>query len=483
LAVPLRLGPWPESPFIVLNLLSFGALGLLAWIIARRVPKVPAWFVFAFLLSLPWTLNFSTHVVNPSYVLVGSIAFFVGFLESVPGLRRDMLPRGVSFALMGFGWLWVAQLHLSWVLLPPYILFALALELRRGVWAFAGSVLAVALGALPMAVLLAPTLYTYGLGGTERNIALHLMRPAKVVTILVQFLSFGCYELNRFLGLSMARRIVLFLDNPWLVPPALVVGLVGLLQPLILVVLWFRRLPFPDWKGVRLLALLTVIWIELSFCLASHDPQAHAFYLTFPVSALFGFYGWASLAQYRLWRTLGVVVIAASLLLHGGLAIGRPVSISLYGKRSLVAAAVSERNHRLLGERRDAAVDPGEAFRAADPRTEIEIVDSRWERVFLGKVSLFRITLRNRGERAAFVDLRYVVHYWDGDDRPLKDAKGTIKQILEPGETRFFDKVVIGMTPRAATRAVLEIVDAERVVPRSRGDSRNGASPNRTASE
>src|SRR6185369_15294196 len=84
ISVPLGLLRIPEAPFILLNLLSFAALCFFAWYCTKRLPNVPAWFIWIWLMTAPWTLNFSTHVVNPSYVLSGAILFFVGFLESFP---------------------------------------------------------------------------------------------------------------------------------------------------------------------------------------------------------------------------------------------------------------------------------------------------------------------------------------------------------------------------------------------------------------
>jgi hypothetical protein len=45
---------------------------------------VPRWLIWTSLFTLPWTLNFSTHIVNPSYVLPAQVMFFVGFFEAMP---------------------------------------------------------------------------------------------------------------------------------------------------------------------------------------------------------------------------------------------------------------------------------------------------------------------------------------------------------------------------------------------------------------
>src|SRR5437588_656367 len=90
--LPLFAAHVPEAPFVLLNLLSFASLCLFAWYCTRRLPGSPAWFVWGWLLTAPWTLNFSTHVVNPSYVLPGGILFFVGALETYPATRRGLVP-------------------------------------------------------------------------------------------------------------------------------------------------------------------------------------------------------------------------------------------------------------------------------------------------------------------------------------------------------------------------------------------------------
>ena len=74
--LPLRLLPIPEAPYLFLNLLSFAGLCFFCWYCTRRLPTLPRWLVWGWLLSAPWTLNLSTQVVNPSYVLPAAAFFF-----------------------------------------------------------------------------------------------------------------------------------------------------------------------------------------------------------------------------------------------------------------------------------------------------------------------------------------------------------------------------------------------------------------------
>src|SRR5262245_17978631 len=65
--VPLRLVPLAESPIVVVNLISMAALTTFAAYVGRRFPTAPRWLVYGWLLTIPWTIQFSTNVINTSY--------------------------------------------------------------------------------------------------------------------------------------------------------------------------------------------------------------------------------------------------------------------------------------------------------------------------------------------------------------------------------------------------------------------------------
>src|SRR5882762_2808208 len=91
--LPFYVLPIPEAPYIFLNVLSFASLCFFAWYCCKRLPEIPKWFVWSWLLSAPWTLNVSTHIFNPSYVLPGAILFFVGAIETYPFLSHGLISR------------------------------------------------------------------------------------------------------------------------------------------------------------------------------------------------------------------------------------------------------------------------------------------------------------------------------------------------------------------------------------------------------
>ncbi|HEX3558304.1 MAG TPA: hypothetical protein VHU19_03820 [Pyrinomonadaceae bacterium] len=359
--LPLFVAPVPEAPFVLLNLLSFASLCLFAWYCMRRLPGSPRWFVWGWLLTAPWTLNFSTHVVNPSYVLPGAILFFVGALETYPATRERLVPALWANLMMGFALLWVMQLHLSWVVLVPFLLASLYFQLReRGTKALA-PLGWLACGAALSGCLLAPTLLKYGLkdgaGGAGALFAFNAANLPRVLNpvegVPARFLSLASFELARFTGRDTAERAAFLRENLWLAPFALFVGAVGIIQPAAMIALWFRkRHARADWPAVKWLALLTVVLLCALFLFTPKAPASHTFYVTFPVAALYGFYCWDALLARRGWRAFAAIFLACGLVFHAGLAAHNLRRVSLYVERETVRDAIAGKNPSLLGERR-----------------------------------------------------------------------------------------------------------------------------------
>jgi hypothetical protein len=103
--------------------------------------------------------------------------FFIGFFETVPVFRLGKIPVAAAFALMGAAIAWIAQIHMSWPLLIPYVGIAAVSQWRSGLRPMAGNLLGLAGGLLTIGVFLLPTLVVYGLragsGGTLKSVVVH----------------------------------------------------------------------------------------------------------------------------------------------------------------------------------------------------------------------------------------------------------------------------------------------------------------------
>jgi hypothetical protein len=471
IALPMIIAPYPEAPFVLLNLLSMAGVALIAWYICLRLPSLPRWLVWGWLMTIPWTLNYSAQLINTSYVLIGSAIFFVGFFESHPSFSLGRIPGAVGLAMMGFGIGWDMQFHMSWPLLLPYVGFALLWRLPRGWRSSAIDVAALAGGFAVPATFILPTIVAYGFhaggGGTGRNFRVHFVDPTVILTTIARFLSFASLEVARWMGTDTAKRMVLLSRNPWLVPLAGVAWVVGFVHPVVMAVLWFRK-KHPqraDWGALRLLFAASVLIVYAAYFFVMEPPQAHAFYVLSPIAFVFAGYCW-SFVDRPAWRKAAGAVLVINIAFHLGLALAMAPGRSMYKNRAIVAAAVAEREPSYFGHRREYAMDAVPAIDKGsrrDPRDELSITALNWS-IGPGKAILWKVTVHNASANRAYRDLLYHATYQDASNRTVIDRHALVLDAIQPGETRTFE-VNDGAADVPFTQAHLEFVLAETLKP------------------
>ena len=345
----------PEAPYIVLNLLSFSALAFLAWSCCKRLPEVPKWFIWIWLMTAPWTLNLSTVIYNPSYVLVGAVLFFVGLLEVLPMTRRDLIPTWLANLMMGFALLWVMQLHLSWVLLLPFIAIGFFFQARDGFPEFIRGMGWFLLGGMLPGALLLPTLFRFGLSGGNTVSALTFRADnwSALPGIVNRLLAFASFEVPRFLGAHTSDRIAFLRDAIWLAPFAVLLFAAGIAQVAALIVVWFlRHHQHKDWSAIKHLLLFTVIVAYASFFFSIKPPQSNHLYLALPLVMIYSLYCWSRWLTHPRWQTCAKIFLACGIVFHVGVALHNLSRISIYTERQRVQSAIDNKDYRILGERR-----------------------------------------------------------------------------------------------------------------------------------
>jgi hypothetical protein len=328
---------------------------LFAIYLRRRVPAVPAWFTWPWLLFSPWTLNLSTHILNPSYVLPASILFFVAFLELMPGFRIGFLGPRTAFFGLGFALLWIAQFHLSFAVLMPLVAIVFVVAIRRQQLRAADAVLSFAAGAALSGCALVPTLLRYGVvgafsaGANAQVTPTNLMRAPQMVA---RFLSFASFEVPRFIGPDTPERIAFLHRHLWAAPFIVFAAAFGVVQPVVLFAGMFRSRGIAGWSVARWTTIGMLGLIYASFAFSIKDPASQAFYVVLPLVMVYSFYCWAPLFRQRAVRVLAGLLLVAGALTHVALGLDNFRGVSLYTNRSLVVRAIHEKNYRLLGERR-----------------------------------------------------------------------------------------------------------------------------------
>ena len=470
--VPLNIVPVPEAPYVLLNLISMAALAAFAWYITVRLPSLPAWLVWGWLMTLPWTLEFSTHIINPSYLLAPALMFFLGFFEAVPAFRLGKMPEPLAFALMGAAISWTLQIHMSWPLLVAHAAFAWLSARRGGARAMAVNAVGFAGGFLVFAVLLIPTFVVFGLragsGRTLDNLHPHWVNPWIAITILARLFSFASHEIWRFIAPDDGKRWMWLLGHVWIVPIAVVVWLAGIWQPIWMLREWFRsRSPLAEWRAIRMLVAGTVALVYASYWFVLEPSQAHAFYVVAPVAFMFAAYCWTFVDSPR-WRRIAAVVLVLNIALHIGQAYIQAPMKSLYRNREVVAAAIRLKQPEMFAHRRPFAVAGGppalqDPTRPYDRQQDVQISDTQLT-MRLGRVALWKMTLRNSNDRVAFRDVLYRTRYLDESGRVVVEQHDRIEDVFQPGAVVRME-VNDGMVTTPFATATIEVLDAEALLP------------------
>jgi len=476
--LPLRVAAIPEAPFVLLNLLSFGALCALAWYVSRLRPATPRWLIWGWFLTIPWTMQFSTHLINTSYILAPAILFFLGFFEALPAFSLRLVPTPAAFAAMGMGIAWVMQIHMSWPLLLPFAAWGWFSRRSDGIARMALDAASFGAGALIPGLLLLPTLASYGMnagsGGVLRNIHVHLVNPWIIATTLARFLSFPSLEIARFIETDGAKRLEFFQRHLWLAPAAVVVWAIGTVQPLWMFVdacrparRWPPAMPPRQWRTLRGLVLAAVVFVYASYWFVMEPPQAHAFYILSPIAFVFAAYWWTFVDSPRA-RRIAASVIGLSVVFHAGLALTEGPELSLYKNREVVATAVRLKAPEMFAHRRDFAIGGGpialsDPARPYDPTRDFQVLDAT-QRMGPRRSLHWTITIQNRSGVVAFRDPLYISTYLNDRNEVVEERHERIKDIFQPGEQRTID-LNDGFAGPPFTKATLRIAAAEALLP------------------
>ena len=193
-------------------------------------------------MTAPWTINYGTRVVNPSYVLIFSVPFFVAFFETYLGGNR-LLGRRTSLFLMGLATTCVMQLHLSWVLLVPFALLALGSAAREARGHMPRVLASYGLGLLLGAVTLVPTLLQDAVQSpsTTANVTLNADNLGSLLVVLGRFFTFASFDVYLWLGHSGVARREVLVELPWMVPLVAFLSALWCLQVILFVAGFFRR--------------------------------------------------------------------------------------------------------------------------------------------------------------------------------------------------------------------------------------------------
>ncbi len=353
-AIPFYIAELPEAPFILLNILSAFSLVFFAWYISKRITGIPKWFIYAWLLTAPWTINYSTTIINPSYVLAPAILFFISTIELLPIYKEKILSFTLTCFLIGFTFGWIIQIHLSWILLPFYILVTFYFLVKtknfktilKGLFYFS-------LGFLLIMSTVIPTLIKFGFvtGGSESTIAFNFAN-FKNLDIITRFIAFSTFEVRHFISGGSNGEKSLLLNNLWAAPFILILFIVGIFQTIYYMLFFFRKTSRPEFNYVKLFTIGSILLTYISYLFTIREIASYTFYLLLPVSFWFSFYCMEELFKKAIWLKLALFFILSGLIYHIALAKEYFSTQSLYSKKQMISQALINHDSRYFSYRR-----------------------------------------------------------------------------------------------------------------------------------
>ncbi len=355
IALPLRLAPFPESPYVLVNLMSTLAVFLLAWYIRKRIPSLSFPWLCVWIAVVPWSIQEATRVLNPSYIFLPSVIFTIGFLETMPGISTGRVSLPWANFFMGFAVFWIMQFHFSWVYFAPLVVFSWLIQLRQQM--DLKPLLFFILGGLPPFIFMVPTLLKYGFesSGTVSGflISFNKVNFMKPHILLGRFLSLPCFEVPRWIGGGTQERLSFLTGHPYLALPGAFLWVLGILQAVILFLAWFKRKSVnPGWRELKLLLLGVFAMVYASFWYTTKEPMTHIYFVFFPLVMVYSCYVWSAFGKWRFWGISVALVLIASVFFQGAWAWEEAPRQCWLPSRAPILRAIQERDYRPLGERR-----------------------------------------------------------------------------------------------------------------------------------
>lgn len=206
-----------------------------------------------------------------------------------------------------------------------------------------------------------PSFFKYGWsggwGGTGSTATLNLTNLWNILNpvegVLPRFLSFASFELPRFIGDNSVNRWLFVQQHMWLSPVIFLLLVIGILQPVAMVALWFaKQKRESDWQAIKYLTFGTVLLLCVSFMFSLKAPASHTFYLTLPIAMIYSFHCWSNFLMRPASRKFAALFLIGGIVFHVTLALHNFRTISLYVDRKIPVTAIEKNDYRILGERR-----------------------------------------------------------------------------------------------------------------------------------
>jgi hypothetical protein len=355
-SIPLYLFPQPESPTIFLNILSFLSLSFFAYYVTKRFQSIPKWFVWIWVMTLTWTMNYGTRVVNPSYILIFSIPFFVSILELLP-IYKNIISKKLTYFCLGLTPFLIMQLHLSFVLLFPFIGLVFFFEFKNKITTIRHKLIFLGLFLLGALIGISTVIPTWIMGSAAKsvdsNIVFNIDNIKNLGIIIARYFCFASQEIPYILGGSNQNRMDVINSNFWMAPVTYYLLIFGFALIGLFLIGFFIDRKNKEFTKIKYLNLFALGITFASFFFSIKGPSSHTFCILLPLPIIYSFYCFQYLwNKSKYWKYPFYLAIICCFFFYTGLGIYNYTNKSLYKDRARIEESIKKKDYKILGTRR-----------------------------------------------------------------------------------------------------------------------------------
>lgn len=201
-----------------------------------------------------------------------------------------------------------------------------------------------------------PTYMHYGLnagsGDVKANILFNASNIKEIANLIMRMISFATFELWHFIDFGDYPKWQFFTNHIWSAPFMLFAIAIGVLQWAYLLISFFMKSRSSEFKWVKVIMLITIIFTYCSFLFSIKNPSSHTFYLLFPLLMIFSFYCWQPLFVKKWFRILMVLTLFSGFITQVTLIHHNYGIKSMYKNRELPLKAIQQKDYKILTNRR-----------------------------------------------------------------------------------------------------------------------------------
>lgn len=356
--VPFLIYKHAYSPIILSNIISVIGLVLFATYAHKRFPKLPLPYLLTLFLLLPFTFQNGVVLLNTAYLIFSSSILFISIFELFLYRDETMLNKAsLYFLLIGFSMMFTYQLHLTWVMILPYLFVLLFMEWKRKEYKWQ-PILYFIVGVIIGSITLLPTLIKYpeviffGMGG---NLNFRPDQLAKTFSLYYRFISFATFDISpNFIYFKVTRQTG-FIQSVLIY----LIKAIGVIQMLLITVTSIYLSKKKRFNQTLILFGLTFLMALILSMMSNKHLSSRTYILLYPIPI------WISLYIYDFLKTkfrytqpilISILPIICMMWIFLGFS-NLNGKYSFHSKKEKIQHALQEENPYNFGSRRRTKMD------------------------------------------------------------------------------------------------------------------------------